>query len=225
MKTLYININGENIQSTENIIVVGRPEDAIINKFFFELGKEILKGVVASGVASIKKKSIVTDFKAHDEKSYNLIIEQWDTLKQELLGEKPLGTRTVKLPDEYISWLQNSSQPAYAEIAKSLYKRGGSVEVNLEKIYNRAIEIILCNIEQYKYKQFVVNDNSVTDDSAITKAITKKFEGIVFIPLEEWSSKDETIEISPVEQEQLPKEIKELLKGLKLAYNEWQKME
>jgi type I restriction enzyme S subunit len=40
MKTLYININGEDIQSTENIIVVGRPEDAIINKFFFELARK-----------------------------------------------------------------------------------------------------------------------------------------------------------------------------------------
>ena len=189
MKTLYININGKNIQSTEDIIVIGRSEDAIVNKFFFELGKEILKGVVAPGVTSIKKKDVVTDFKAHDEKSYNLIMEQWEILKQELLGENPSGIRTVKLPDEYISWLQNSSQPAYAEIAKSLYGRGCSVKVSLDKIYKNAIGIIVNNIEPEECKdcgQFVVNDNAVTDDSAITSSIQERMPQITFVPFEDF---------------------------------------
>ena len=189
MKTLYININGEIIQSTDDIIVVGRPEDAIVNKFIFELGKEIQKDVSVPGVASIKKKSIVTDFKTHDEKSYNLIIEQWEILKQELLGENPSGTRTVKLPDEYISWLQNSSQPVYAEIAKSLYKRGGNVEVSLDKIYKNAIGIIVNNIEPEECKdcgQFVVNDEAVTDDSAITISIQERVPQIAFLPFEDF---------------------------------------
>ena len=189
MKTLYININGENIQSTKDIIVVGRPEDAIINKFYFELGKEILKGVVAPGATSIKKKDIVTDFKAHDEKSYYLIMEQWEILKQELLGENPSGTRTIKLPDEYISWLQNSSQPAYAEIAKALYKRGGCVEVSIDKIYKNAIGIIVNNIEPEECKgcgQFVVNEDAVTDDSAITASIQEIMPQISFVPFEDY---------------------------------------
>ena len=189
MNTLYININGENIQSTEDIIVVGRPEDAIVNKFFFELGKEILKGVVAPGVTNIKKKDIVTDFKAHDENSFNSIVEQWDTLKQKLLGENPSGLRAVKLPDEYISWLQNSSQPDYAEIAKSLYKRGSCVEVSLDKIYKNAIGIIINNIEPEECKecgQFVVNDDAVTDDSAITISIQERMPQIAFLPFEDF---------------------------------------
>ena len=189
MKTLYININGEDIQSTENIIVVGRPEDAIINKFFFELGKETLKGVVAPGVTNIKKKDVVTAFKTHDEKSFYRILDQWDTLKQELLGENPSGSRTVKLPDEYISWLQNSSQPAYSEIAKALYKRGGSVEVSINKIYKNAIGIIVNNIEPENCKgcgQFVVNDDAVTDDSAITASIQEIMPQIAFVPFEDF---------------------------------------
>ena len=189
MKTLYININGEDIQSTEDIIVVGRPEDAIVNKFFFELGKEILKGVVFPGVTCIKKKDIVTDFKAHDEKSYNLIIEQWEILKLELLGENPSGTRTVKLPDEYISWLQNSSQPVYTEIAKSLYLRGCSVEISLDKIYKNAIGIIVNNIDLEECKgcsQLVVNDDAVTDDSAITESIQGGMSQIAFVPFEDF---------------------------------------
>ena len=191
MKTLYININGENIQSAEDIIVVGRPKDAIINKFFFEFGKEILKGVVAPGITSIKKEGIVTAFKTHDEKSFNLIMEQWDILKQELLGEKPTGIRTINLPDEYISWLQNSSQPAYVEIAKSLYQRGGSVEISLDKIYKNAIGIIVNNIDPEECKDcglFVVNDDAVTDDSAITAAIQERMPQIAFVPFEDFGN-------------------------------------
>ena len=189
MKTLYININGENIQSTEDIIVIGRPEDAIVNKFFFELGKEILKGVVAPGVSGIKKKDIVMDFKAHDEKSFNGIMNQWETLKLELLGDNPSGTRTINLPEDYITWLQNSSQPAYAEIAKSLYNRGGKVEISLDKIYKNAIGIIVNNIEPEECKdcsQFVVNDNVVTDDSAITCSIQERMPQIAFVPFEDF---------------------------------------
>lgn len=209
MKTLYININGENIQNTNDIFVVGRPEDAIINKFFFELGKEILKGVVASGVTSIKKKDIVTDFKAHDEKSYNSIMEQWDTLKQELLGENPSGTRTIKLPDEYISWLKNSSHPAYAEIAKSLYQQGSSVEISLDKIYKNAIGIIVNNIDPndcIDCTQFVINDNAATDDSAISVAIQEKANNLFFVPYEDFenSGNDKAIAFQSEEIVRIP---------------------
>jgi len=189
MKTLYLNINGENIQNTDDIIVVGRPEDAIINKFFFELGKEILKGVVVPGVTSIRKKDLVTDFKGHDEKSFNSIMEQWETLKLDLLSDNQSGTRPINLPEEYITWLQNSSQLAYAEIAKSLYSRGGKVEVSLEKIYKNAIGIIVNNIEPEECKdcsQFVVNDDAVTDDSAITALIQERMPQIAFVPFEDF---------------------------------------
>ena len=37
MKTLYININGEDIQSSENVMVVGTPKDNIIDKFYLLL--------------------------------------------------------------------------------------------------------------------------------------------------------------------------------------------
>ena len=39
MNTLYINIKGDDIKGTENMTVVGKPEDAIISKFYFKLVK------------------------------------------------------------------------------------------------------------------------------------------------------------------------------------------
>ena len=76
MKTLYININGEDIQSTESLTVVGKPEDAVVNKFYFELGKEIAKGVDAPGIGEVKKRSLVTEFEAFNPEAFRSITRQ-----------------------------------------------------------------------------------------------------------------------------------------------------
>lgn len=186
MKTLYININGEDVRNTENIIVIGRPEDAIVNKFYFELGKEIVKGVVASGIGEVKKKNLVTDFESSNKDAFVSIMKQWEIVKQILLGENPTGTQTITLPAEYLHWLKYHSNPIYNEIAQSLAQRGNVVEISIEKIYRNAIGILVNNIDtSLEYGQFMVNDNLVDDDSAISKAIFQKINGIVFAPYDE----------------------------------------
>ena len=131
MKTLYININGENIQSSENIVVVGTPDDNIVDKFYYELGKEIAEGVDAPGIRGLAK-HIVKSFKDKDEMSFGKIIEQWLSVKDKLLGENPTGTETIELPMEYVKWLQNYGDTIYTEIAKSLYTRNRLVEISLD---------------------------------------------------------------------------------------------
>lgn len=186
MGTLLININGENIQSTENITVVGKPEDAIINKFYFELVKGIVKGVTVPGIGEVKKRSLVTDFEANNKEAFARITEQWELVKQVLLGENPTGTRTITLPEDYIDWLKFHSNPVYNEIAKNLASRGNVVEISIEKIYTNAIDLLVSNIELSKqYEQFLVNDNYVDDDSAISLDIRKRIGmGIPFMPFE-----------------------------------------
>ena len=194
MKTLYININGEKIDSTEDVFVVGRVEDAIINRFYFELGKEVLKGVVSPGISSIKKKDIILDFKVHDESAFNTMMEQWEVFKCQLLGDNPVGEFKVKLPTEYISWLKDSSLPVYAEIAKSLYQRGGVVSISIDKVYTNISNLIVNNIDNGDFACVVVNDNLVTDDSALVMAIQKKYPNITFKPFKEWEKEVETMQ-------------------------------
>ena len=185
MKTLYININGIVIRNSEDVYVVGKPEDAIVNKFYYELGKEILKSVGGSVGKGINKKSIVTDFMDRNKESYDAIWKEWEAVKDKLLGENPTGPHKVTLPAEYINWLNNNSQTAYSEIAKFLHDKGGVVEISIDKIYRNAIGIIVNSIEPIECKeckQFVVNDSCVTDDSAISLAIMEKLRGIVFVP-------------------------------------------
>ena len=181
MKTLYININGEDTQSSDDIIVVGTPDDAIVDKFYYELGKEIVKGVDAPGIRGLAK-HVVKSFKDIDELSFDKITKQWLKVKDKLLGENPTGTETIELPMEYVKWLQNYGDIGYTEIAKSLSARNCLVEISLDKIYRNSVNIIINSIEPDNYGQFVVNDEIVTDDSAISKAIIKKFDGIAFKP-------------------------------------------
>ena len=185
MKTLYININGEDIQSTENMTVVGKPDDAIVNKFYFELGKEIARGVDAPGIGEVKKKSLVTEFEAFNPDAFGSIARQWESLKVVLLGEHPEGTRKITLPEEYLNWLRYHINPAYNAIAESLAARGNAVEVSIGKIYRNAIGNLLnCIDTDERYGRFVVNDNLVDDDSAISQSVFERVGGIAFAPFE-----------------------------------------
>ena len=181
MKTLYININGENILGSDDIIVVGTPDDNIVDKFYYELGKEIVKGIDAPGIRGLAK-HIVKSYKDIDEMSFDIITKQWLKVKDKLLGENPTGTETIELPMEYVKWLQNYGDTGHTEIAKSLYARNRLVEICLDKIYRNSVNIIINSIESDIYGQFVVNDEVVTDDSAISIAIMNKLDGIAFKP-------------------------------------------
>ena len=184
-KTLYININGEDIQSTESLTVVGKPEDAVVNKFYFELGKEIAKGVDAPGIGEVKKRSLVTEFEAFNPEAFRSITRQWESLKVALLGESPEGTRRITLPKEYHDWLKYHSNPAYNAIAESLAGRGNAVEVNIGKIYRNAIlNLLNCIDTDKRYGRFVVNDNLVDDDSAISQGVFERIGGIAFAAYE-----------------------------------------
>ena len=96
MKTLYVNINGLNIQNSVDIYVVGKPEDAIINKFYYELG------VDASVSRDIDKKGIITDVMSRSEGAKNSILNEWEEVKDKLLVENPTGFETIEFPMEYV---------------------------------------------------------------------------------------------------------------------------
>ena len=186
--TLYININGDDIRSTENMTVVGRPGESIINRFYYELAKGIVKGVSVPGIGDLKNKSLVKDFEEHNNEAFAKITVQWDSAKQVLLGENPHQAHTVTLPKEYVEWLHNHRDSRYNSIARSLADRGNVVEIDLGNIYRNGLNLLVNNIDKDKeYECFVVSDTLVDDESAIAVAIRNKIgEGVPFIPFNEW---------------------------------------
>ena len=167
MKTLYININGENIQSNADLHVVGRPEDALINAFYYELGNEMLNGV--PGVSRISKRDLVLEFKNHDKNNFAKILDQWSALKKIVLGPNPSGQFGVELPDDYVKWLKDKSDRVYRTIAMSIVDRGRKVNICVDNIYE-AIELLLDSIDPddcSDCEQFVINDELITTESRI----------------------------------------------------------
>lgn len=185
MKTLYINITGEIIKSTEDIFVIGSERDALINKCCYELGKEIIGEVFVLGVGNITKQCLVTNYGDFDSEGYTNIITQLEILRYKILSKHPTGNYEVKLPLQYVDWLSKNTHPVYNCIAEQLRLKSNIVTLSVDNVYKRLLTDIL------KYgsngcSQFVVNDNAVTDDSAITISIQSKLGGIAFLPFEEW---------------------------------------
>ncbi len=184
MKTLYININGENIQSSDDVIVIGKPENALINKFHFELGNEIKKGVFAPDV---RQAALINGFMSQYKTIYEeKILPQLDAAKYLMLSQDHRGKYSIQLPQEYIEWLNYNGESVYSEIAKSLKEKGGVVEINLERIYRNGISLLINSIESGDYGQLVVNDNAVTRRSVLVRSIKTKFENLAFVLFEKW---------------------------------------
>ena len=107
MKTLYININNEQIQSNEELEVLKHDLDS---DFFFYIGEKIAKGCKVEN-----ENALITDFNTQgNEDDYKQIIEQWNELKYILFSEECEGKFDFTLPNGYIHWLK--FHPQYVSI-------------------------------------------------------------------------------------------------------------
>ena len=185
MKTLYINLNGESVTSSEEIVVVGTEKDKIVNKFYIALGTEILDGVVARGV---KKKMLVANFETERPQDFKTILEQWDEIRYKLLGGNPLGKYSVNLPNAYLEWLQYHQDSEYRKIYTQKFNKQKDVKVELDikDLYDDTVELIISNIEPDDYNKIVVDDDFVTKKSAIVQSIKEEYPKIAFVPFEEF---------------------------------------
>ena len=185
MKTLYINISGENIQSMDDVVVVGKPADDLAYKFYFELGYQILKGVIAPSVKN--KRELITEFiQQHKDVYEEKILPQLEQAKRLMLSNDFRGDVKVQLPQEYIQWLNYYGTADYSAIAKSLNERGGIVTINLERIYRNGIQLLINSIEPDDYGQLVVNDDAVEDDTEMVVAIRERLKNPM-LPLTSYS--------------------------------------
>ena len=103
MKTLYVNINNEEIQSNEELEVLNYDLDS---DFFFYLGEKIAKGCKVEN-----ENALITDFNTqYVAEDYQQIIAQWNEIKAILFGEDCEEDYEFKLPAGYIHWLKYHPQ-------------------------------------------------------------------------------------------------------------------
>ena len=181
MKTLYININNEQIASNEELEVLNYDLDS---DFFFYLGEKIAKGCKVEN-----ENALITDFNTQDnEEDYKQIIAQWNELKNILFSEECEGEFKFVLPDGYIHWLR------YNEKYNSIYDKNFShsestvITIDLEELYEDSVEDLqrkmlrkLQRDDLYiEIDEIVFNDDAVTRKSPIVRAIKEKYDSIGF---------------------------------------------
>ena len=185
MKTLYINLNGEDVKSCDNIVVVGAEKDSIVNKFYITLGTEICDGVMVKG---IKKKQLVTEFESERPQDFKNVLDQWDEIRYKLLSSNPSGEYSVKLSNAYLEWLQYHQNSEYRKIYTQKYSKQKDISVSLDikQLYEDTIELIISNIAPDDYNKLVVGDDFVTGRSAIVQSIKSEYPKMAFIQYEEF---------------------------------------
>ncbi len=189
MKTLYISINNEIIQSDEELEVLNYDLDS---DFFFYLGEKIVKGCKVE-----YEKALITDFNTQENKeSYQQIIAQWGELKAILFSEEYEGKFEFTLPNEYIHWLRYNNNERYKSVYERNFSSGESIiiPIDLEDLYEDLIEELqrwilrkLKKNDMYlEIDEIVFNDDSISRKSSIVRTIKDKYDGIGFKAYRKW---------------------------------------
>lgn len=198
MKTLYININNEQIQSNEELEVL---EHDLDGDFFFYFGGKIAKGCNVDN-----EYAVITDFNTEDYKEeYKQIITQWNEIKTILFSEECKGKFELTLPSDYIHWLRYSVE--YNHVYNKNFSNGEPIiiPVDLEELYEESVEYMqremlrrLKRDDLYlDIDEVVFNDDAVTRKSPIVRFIKEKYEGIGFNTYKKWLQKNGEIPQKP----------------------------
>ncbi len=187
MKTLYININNEQIQSNEELEVLNYDLDS---NFFFFLGEKIAKGCKVEN-----ENALITDFNTQENvEDYQKIIAQWDEIKTILFSEECEGVFDFTLPKGYIHWLRYSEKYNHVYDKKFSHGEPTIISIDLGEFYEDAVEDLqrkmlrkLQRDDLYlEIDEIVFNDDAVTRKSPIVRAIKEKYEGLGFKAYKKW---------------------------------------
>ena len=187
MKTLYININNEQIQSNDELEVLKHDLDS---DFFFFLGEKIAKGCNVEN-----ENALITNFNTPDtEEDYKQIITQWNKIKTILFSEECESKIEFTLPNGYIHWLRYSEK--YNHVYDKNFSHGEPtiITIDLEELYEDSAEDlqrkILRKLQRddlyLEIDEIVFNDDAVTRKSPIIRTIKDKYEGVGFKTHKKW---------------------------------------
>ena len=187
MKTLYININNEQIASNEELEVLNYDLDS---DFFFYLGEKISKGCKVEN-----ENALIIDFNTKDnEEDYKQIITQWNEIKTILFSEKCEGKIKLTLPNGYSHWLRYSEK--YNHVYDKNFSHGESlvIYIDLKELYEESVgdlqRKMLRKLQRDDFyleiDEIVFNDDAVTRKSPFIRAIKDKFEGVGFKAYKRW---------------------------------------
>ena len=195
MKTLYININNEQIPSSDELEVLKHELD---NDFFFFLGEKIAKGCKVEN-----ENALITEFNTQEnEEGYKQIISQWNEIKIILFSEECEGKFDFTLPNGYIHWLRYNGKFNHVYDRNFSHGESAVITIDLEELYEDSVEDLQRKIlrklqrdDLYReIDEIVFNDNAVIRKSQIVNTIKKMYDSIGFKAYKKWLQKDDRFE-------------------------------
>ena len=207
MKTLYININNEEVQSNEELEVLKHDLDG---DFFFYLGEKIANGCYVEN-----ENALITDFNTQDNaEDYQKIIAQWHELKNVLFSKDFEVEFKFTLPNGYIHWLK--FHPQYVAVYDRNFSHGepAVIMIDLEELYEDSVEDLQRKILRKLQRddlcldidEIVFNDDAVTRRSPIVSVIKEKYDGVGFKAYKKCLDKNKQIEDNNILGTGTPKE-------------------
>lgn len=177
MKTLYVNLNNEQIQRTHSYEVLNYN---LLDDFFYYLGD----GIVEDLDFHADKISLIEEFNIPENASdFDEILKQWEELKSILFSEKPEGTFEITLPNGYIDWLRYNSNDEYRKIYSLKYSNNGRnvVSIDIDDFYTSCIKgDLLRRINSHVNRnhnidKFVIGIDKIDDKSFFIDEIKRNY--------------------------------------------------
>ena len=134
MKTLYVNIDSEQIKSTDSYEVLNYN---LLDDFFYYLGDAI----VGDADIKVNKINLIRNFDNLENRSeFNHIKEQWEEFRTILLSDQPNGEYEILMPDGYFDWLRFNSNSLYQDIYKNCQCKNNIFIIDVGDFYEECMK-------------------------------------------------------------------------------------
>ena len=191
MKTLYVNINNEELQSIKDFEVLNY---SLLDDFFYYLGDAI---VGDSQIYVDNKINLIKDFETSDNASeFKKILNQWDDFKVLLFGNQLEEVYEVSIPNGYIDWLHYNNKFIYQKLYDLKYKSQSEIKINIDvkSFYEECfhsmkskILSVLLKDDLYKRLDFLVfGEKNVNSKFELFVDINALNKDILSLTLDEW---------------------------------------
>ena len=181
MKSLYVNLNKEQVDSTDSYEVLNYN---LLDDFFFYLGDAI----VGNTGIKVEKIDLIKDFNTQENASeFSKIMKQWEEMKMALFGELPKGYFKIMLPNAYLDWLQYNSCIAYRDIYNVQYakNRDNVVNIDIEDFYttclvNDLLRKIIKLKKELSFNEIVIGINKIQKSLFIKEVMNRTLLKVAF---------------------------------------------
>ena len=169
-------------QITDFCSIVG---DLLVGDLKDEAGRPLYRSIAPVG-------KMLMDFKAVDEDTFSIILEEWYDILGGLLHKGQSNDDIIiKFPQIYIDWLRFSNNPNYGQVGRVLQNENGKIMIPTEDIVDDIIASLIYRVSQtlrqndHKFSFVVFSNPLIRNSSFVIKRV--RMDDIEFMRFDSWA--------------------------------------